>query len=148
MNTIAIDQPRRILSSWKEVAAYLGTGVRTAQRYEEKLAFPIRRPYSRNRSSVIALVDEVDLWLRSARKTPGVEPQIAEPSQPRTLRSWKEIANYVNRGVRTVQRYRRDLGFPVYNHSGNSRGHVLAFTQEIDVWLRSTSKAACISKPQ
>ncbi len=29
------------------------------------------------------------------------------------LNSWKEIACYLGRGVRTVQRYERDLGLPV-----------------------------------
>ena len=144
MSIILIEQPRRIFSTWKEIAAYLRVGVRTVQRYEEKWAFPIRRPYSRNRSSVMALVDEIDRWLQTTGNAISVGRQTAAPSQPKALNSWKEIAEYVNRGVRTVQRYRCDLGFPVYNRGGNSRRSVLAFTQEIDAWLLSIPRGSPI----
>jgi hypothetical protein len=55
----------RTLQSWKEIAGYLGRGVRTAQRWEE-LGLPIRRPqpYSR-KSAVYAITHELDAWLLS-----------------------------------------------------------------------------------
>ncbi len=53
------------------------------------------------------------------------------------LNSWKEIANYVGRGVRTVQRWERDLGMPVRRPRGKSRSAVIAMSDEIDAWLRS-----------
>ena len=56
---------RRILNSWKEIAAYLGRGVRTVQRYEGRLRFPVHRPGARKRGSVLAFSDEIELWLRS-----------------------------------------------------------------------------------
>jgi hypothetical protein len=140
VSIILIEQQRRVLSTWKEIAAYLGLGVRTVQRYEERFAFPIRRPYSRNRTCVIALVDEIDLWLQTTGKAISVGLKTAVPSQPKTLNSWKEIAEYVNKGVRTVQRYHCDLGLPVHNGGGSFRRSVLAFTQEIDAWLLCTSK--------
>lgn len=55
-----------VLNSWKEIAAYLGRGVRTVQRYECELRLPVRRPHGRSRSAVIALSDELDSWLRHA----------------------------------------------------------------------------------
>jgi CheY-like chemotaxis protein/predicted DNA-binding transcriptional regulator AlpA len=57
---------RRILHSWKEIAAYLGRGVRTIQRYETQLGFPIRRPARKDRSAVMAFTDEIDQWLNRA----------------------------------------------------------------------------------
>ena len=54
------------------------------------------------------------------------------------LNSWKEIANYLGRGVRTVQRWERDLGLPVHRPKGKDRSAVLAFPQELDNWLRQT----------
>jgi len=54
-----------------------------------------------------------------------------------TLNSWKEIANYLNRGVRTVQRWERDLQLPVRRPRGTKRSAVLAVRGEIDAWLRS-----------
>lgn len=58
----------------------------------------------------------------------------------RVLHSWKEIASYTGRGVRTIQRYETQLGFPVRRPSGSSRSAVLAFTNEIDAWLAHSPK--------
>lgn len=57
---------QRILHSWKEISTYVGRGIRTLQRYETELGFPIRRPSGRDRGSVFAFADEVDLWLTNA----------------------------------------------------------------------------------
>ncbi|MBZ5567485.1 MAG: hypothetical protein LAN64_06500 [Acidobacteriia bacterium] len=54
------------------------------------------------------------------------------------LNSWKEIANYLGRGVRTVQRWERDLGLPVHRPKGKDRSAVLAFPYELQAWLHST----------
>ena len=51
----------------------------------------------------------------------------------RVLTSWKEIAQYVGKGVRTVQRWEREVGFPVNRPNGGSV--IVAFTNEIDTWL-------------
>jgi hypothetical protein len=52
------------------------------------------------------------------------------------LNSWKEIASYIGRSVRTVQRWER-LGLPVRRLSPTSKSAVLAKSQDIDVWLNS-----------
>ena len=56
------------------------------------------------------------------------------------LNSWKEIAVYMGRGVRTVQRYERRFGLPVRRLVGKDRGAVVAFSSDLDDWLRNTSK--------
>ena len=33
-----------VFSGWKDIASYLGKGIRTIQRYEQTLGLPIRRP--------------------------------------------------------------------------------------------------------
>jgi predicted DNA-binding transcriptional regulator AlpA len=53
-----------VLNSWKEIAQYVGRGVRTIQRWERELGFPVRRPRQRERSAVIAIRSEIDVWLR------------------------------------------------------------------------------------
>ena len=53
----------RILNSWKEIAQYLGRGVRTVQRWEAELGLPVRRPRGHARSSVLALSSELDEWV-------------------------------------------------------------------------------------
>ena len=53
-----------ILSGWKEIANYLGKGVRTVQRYERELRLPIRRPAGRE--SVVATKVELDGWIAAS----------------------------------------------------------------------------------
>lgn len=53
-----------ILSGWKEIAHYLGKGVRTVQRYERELRLPIYRPARKSSSSVTAIKAELDRWVK------------------------------------------------------------------------------------
>jgi predicted DNA-binding transcriptional regulator AlpA len=53
-----------ILSSWKEIAAYVGKGVRTVQRWEHESGFPVRRPRS-EKGAVMAYATEIDAWVHS-----------------------------------------------------------------------------------
>ncbi|MBN2432322.1 MAG: hypothetical protein JXQ27_12670 [Acidobacteria bacterium] len=57
------------------------------------------------------------------------------------LDSWKEIAVYFQRGVRTVQRWERDLGLPVHRISGSRSKSVYAYTRELDAWLHRGAAA-------
>lgn len=50
------------------------------------------------------------------------------------LDSWKAIAAYLKRGVRTVRRWERDEGLPVHRHVHRVLGSVYAYTLEIDAW--------------
>ena len=60
------------------------------------------------------------------------------PARLDILNGWKEIANYLGKGVRSVQRYERDLGLPVHRISGRSASAVLAIKAELDHWINST----------
>lgn len=53
------------LQSWKEIAAYLKRGVRTAQRWERCAGLPVRRPRAGDRSPVFAFPSEIDQWMHS-----------------------------------------------------------------------------------
>jgi TolB-like protein/Flp pilus assembly protein TadD len=53
------------------------------------------------------------------------------------LESWKQIAAYLNRGVRTVRRWETEEGLPVHRHMHRSLGSVFAFKSEIDAWLEA-----------
>ncbi len=52
-----------ILNSWKEVAVYLGRGVRTVQRWERDLGLPVHRPRGKQRSAVVAIPEEIERWI-------------------------------------------------------------------------------------
>jgi hypothetical protein len=54
------------------------------------------------------------------------------------LNSWKEIAVYLNRGIRTVQRWEADLGLPVRRPRRKGRSAVIAVRSEIDEWIKSS----------
>jgi len=56
-------EPHEVFSGWKEIANYLGKGVRTVQRYERELGLPVRRPTGRERGSVMATKVELDAWV-------------------------------------------------------------------------------------
>lgn len=53
------------------------------------------------------------------------------------LDSWKSIATYLGRGVRTVQRWEREEGLPVHRLAHEKRGSVYADRQEVDAWWES-----------
>jgi phage terminase Nu1 subunit (DNA packaging protein) len=57
-------------------------------------------------------------------------------SDVRILNSWKEISNYIGRGVRTVQRWEELYGLPVHRAAGRERSAVYALSDELDAWLR------------
>jgi hypothetical protein len=78
---------RRILNSWKEIAGYLGRGVRTVQRWEAQLGLPVHRPAGKEHSAVLAFSSELDEWLDSR---PLRQPALAEvatqtAADPKTL---------------------------------------------------------------
>ncbi len=53
------------------------------------------------------------------------------------LDSWKEIATYLGRGERTVQRWEREQGLPVHRLAHNKHSSVYAYTSELDAWRDS-----------
>jgi hypothetical protein len=50
------------------------------------------------------------------------------------LGSWKEIAAYLGRDVRTVQRWEQSQGLPVYRHRHSRLSTAYAFKSELDAW--------------
>lgn len=65
-----------------------------------------------------------------------VQPNGAKRA-PCKLDSWKEIASYLGREVRTVQRWEKTNGLPVRRLYHERRGSVYAFTEELDAWVVS-----------
>ncbi|MBM3814677.1 MAG: hypothetical protein FJW20_23880 [Acidimicrobiia bacterium] len=67
---------------------------------------------------------------------------MSQPAKPIHLRSpgddllesWKQIAGYLRRDVRTVQRWERLEGLPIHRHLHSKISSVHAFKSEIDAW--------------
>jgi len=66
-----------VLTSWKEIAAYLGKSIRTVQRWERELGLPVRRPDLRRSGIVLADPAELDSWLHRQTTLP-----VQEGAQP------------------------------------------------------------------
>jgi len=64
--------------------------------------------------------------------------QRANSSMP--LESWKEIAGYFNRSVRTAQRWEVSEGMPVHRHRHGSGGSPFAYGHELDAWRAERSR--------
>ena len=63
-NEMNISEDSTVLSSWKDIARYLGKGVRTVQRWERHLGLPVRRPIGASQKSAVVLYrGDVDTWL-------------------------------------------------------------------------------------
>jgi hypothetical protein len=66
-------------------------------------------------------------------------------SQSPALMGWKDIAQYLNMSIRTVQRYECEQELPIRRPAGGARGKVIAMKAELDQWLagRPKRKASC-----
>jgi len=62
--------------------------------------------------------------------------QTHNTARPDTLHGWKEIATYLGRSPRAVQRYERELGLPIHRLRTADGQTVYAFREEIDDWRR------------
>lgn len=79
------------LSGWKEIANYLGKGVRTVQRYEWELGLPVRRPAGKARGSVVATRAELDAWV--AASPIRAEFRLSRPAPEVPVVTWNKVAN-------------------------------------------------------
>src|SRR6266850_4995427 len=66
--------------------------------------------------------------------TPGPE---GSPPPGKKLDSWGEIATYLGREVRTVQRWEGTEDLPVHRHEHKKKSTVYAYTGELDAWIKN-----------
>jgi len=63
------------------------------------------------------------------------------PTDEPRLESWGEIAAYLRREIRTVQRWERYQGLPVRRLVIGKLGSVYAYRSELDKWFRERQPA-------
>jgi TolB-like protein/Flp pilus assembly protein TadD len=68
--------------------------------------------------------------------TPAAANKTTEGREAR-LDSWKEIASFLKRGVRTVQRWECEAGLPVHRLQHEKLGSLYAWKSELDAWWKS-----------
>lgn len=65
----------------------------------------------------------------------------SEPASVDRLDSWKEIAAYLRRSVRTAKRWEAGEGLPVRRHMHANRSTVYAYSSELDAWWNNRKAA-------
>jgi hypothetical protein len=101
--TATIPRESTVLSSWKDIARYMGKGVRTVQRWERYLGLPVRRPTgAAHKSAVLLDRSDVDAWmatrfsLRASQKDETTQLDLPSGSARSDLRE----------GIRTARELR------------------------------------------
>src|SRR5713101_1931757 len=77
-----------------------------------------------------------------ADPSPGGRTIPDPPTDEPRLESWGEIAAYLRREIRTVQRWERYQGLPIRRLQIGKLGSVYAFRSELDKWFRERQPAA------
>jgi TolB-like protein/tetratricopeptide (TPR) repeat protein len=87
---------------------------------------------------------------RTMANTPGPQGKItgAPPQNEPRLESWGEIANYLRRDIRTVQRWEKEQGLPVRRLTINRQGQVYAYRSELDKWILERQPKPKIDEPK
>ena len=78
----------------------------------------------------------------------GAFPTEITETRLEILSGWKEIANYMHKGVRTVQRYEHEFGMPIRRLASSSKGAVIAKTVELDAWVTARPMRHAFQLPQ
>src|SRR5262245_24460672 len=79
--------------------------------------------------------------------SPHSASDVNPSSAGKRLESWKEIAVYLNRSVRTLHRWEKEEGLPVHRQLHKELGSVFAFKSELDAWARARSvRTACLDE--
>jgi TolB-like protein len=82
------DPRGRRLESWKEIAAYLGRDVTTAQRWEKKERLPVYRLQHSKLGSIYAYTSELDSW-RDKQALRGATDALAAEADHQPTRIWR-----------------------------------------------------------
>jgi hypothetical protein len=98
-----LSEESTVLSSWKDIARYMGKGVRTVQRWERHLGLPVRRPNGASRKSAV-LLDRGDLeaWMatRFSARTASMSLAATKPRPSGLART------SLREGIRTARELR------------------------------------------
>ena len=78
--------------------------------------------------------------MKPTMTTSQVQPSDSVWGNTDRLDSWKQIASYLRREVRTVQLWEKKEGLPVHRHFHKRLGSVFAYRSEIDLWQRRVTR--------
>ncbi|MCS7315403.1 MAG: helix-turn-helix domain-containing protein [Bryobacterales bacterium] len=100
------------MSSWKEIAAYLGVTVRSVQRWEKTGGLPVRR-LGRGRSArVVAFSGELDAWVRAGGASAARSLSNATQGRRPWWRRWRPLGAVAAVGLAILALALRILAAP------------------------------------
>jgi len=91
-----------------------------------------------DRQSILAATAQREFLKRGTMGGDSTQARPTIPNRPANdrLDSWKEIAAYLKKEVRTVQRWEKSLDLPVRRLAHGKQGSVFAYKSELDAWWR------------
>ena len=100
---MTLPEESAVLSSWKDIARYMGKGVRTVQRWEHHLGLPVRRPNGASHKSAVLLErSDLDAWLATRFSARGAVRDLAV----KRTESSDSARSTLREGIRTARALR------------------------------------------
>jgi hypothetical protein len=82
----------------------------------------------------------VEIQQAEMQSTVGRDCRESLPSSAcKRLDSWKEIACYLRRSIRCVQRWEKNEGLPILRHQHARGATVYAYGEKLDEWWRGAT---------
>ena len=76
-----------------------------------------------------------------------LSPEDFAPELGSRLESWKEIASYLSRDIRTAQRWEKAEGLPVHRQVHDASASIYAYTAELDAWRTQRARGPSRAVP-
>lgn len=97
-NTQLGEYRKEILYSWKSIANFLSRSVRTARRWEETEALPVRRHKHLKNNTVYAYVSELEEWRKQRENlnASNVHLNIVNNTKNEQSNFWKNITAWLS----------------------------------------------------
>ncbi len=137
------------LSCWKDIARYLGKGVRTVQRWEREFGLPVRRPngalLDARKAPVAADPGDLQAWLRSrwgirsVQQAGDVPPQNQDQTTPQQLR-------YCVQRSRELQEMVRNARLAHHDAVQDITATVISLTQNCQHFSKKSDLAADVKQ--
>jgi hypothetical protein len=139
------EEPPQFLAGWKDIANYLGKGVRSVQRYEHELGLPVRRPAGKPRGSVVATKAEIDAWvaaspIREAFYLPRTPSKSAETIWA-SIQQGKEEMQRLREQMQALRADLRSTVTMLHTSVQGLRGKVRAVGSPIDEYVSNVDEA-------
>ncbi len=86
------------------------------------------------------------VYLYTEREMADIEAFPLRCCVSKMLSSWKEIAHFFGKGVRTVQRWEKTLDLPIHRPPGAPSNVVLARTSDLEEWMHRGPVARAVGE--